>query len=80
MRTLRLDIVATLYKRGYSYRAIREEVMARLDLPAYSLRTVHKDVQRLLAEWRAARIENIDLTVQLELNRIDDLVKEAWEA
>ena len=80
MRTLRLDIVATLYKRGYSYRAIREEVMAPLDLPAYSLRTVHKDVHRLLAEWRAARIENIDLTLQLELNRIDDLVKEAWEA
>ena len=28
---VRLDIIAQLYKRGYSYRQIREEVMARLD-------------------------------------------------
>ena len=77
---IRLDIVSQLYKRGYSYREIREEVMKRLDLPTYSLRTVHKDVNRLLEEWRKTRIENTDLSVELELQRIDDLVKEAWAA
>lgn len=77
---VRLDIISQLYKRGYSYRAIREEVMARLDLQSYSLRTVKKDIERLLSEWRETRIENMDLALQLELQRIDDLVKEAWEA
>lgn len=77
---LRLNIIAGLYKRGYSYREIREEVMARLDLQTYSLQTVHKDVNRLLSEWRETRIENIDHAVQLELERIDELVKEAWAA
>lgn len=77
---VRLDIIAGLYKRGYSYREIRNEVMARLDLQSYSLQTVHKDVNRLLGEWRKTRIENIDYALQLELQRIDDLIKEAWEA
>lgn len=77
---VRLDIIAQLYKRGYSYRQIREEVMARLDLQAYSLHTVHKDVQALLAEWRETRIENLDHAVQLELERIADVTREAWEA
>lgn len=77
---VRLDIIAQLYKRGYSQRAIREEVMARLDLKTYSLRTVHKDVNALLKEWRETRIENIDLSVQLELERIDDMIREAWAA
>ena len=77
---VRLDIIAQLYKRGYSYPEIKEEVMTRLDLKTYSLRTVHKDVNRLLEEWRSTRIENFDHSVQLELARIDELIKEAWQA
>lgn len=77
---IRMDIISRLYKRGYSYREIREEVMACLDLQSYSLRTVKKDVERLLAEWREARIDNTDYALQLELERIDDLIKEAWAA
>ncbi len=77
---LRLNIIAGLYKRGYSYREIREEVMARLDLQTYSLQTVHKDVNRLLSEWRETRIEDFDYALQLELERIDEIIKEAWEA
>lgn len=79
-QTIRLDIIAELYKRGYSYRDIRTEVMNRLDLSTYSLRTVSKDVNKLLEEWRATRIENLDLALQLELERIDDLTREAWTA
>ena len=80
MRELRMDIISELYKRGWSYRQIREEVMARLDLSAYSLRSVHSDIQALLKEWRELRIENLDHAVQLELERIDDVIREAWDA
>lgn len=77
---VRMDIIAQLYKRGYSYRQMQEEVKARLDLSGYSLRTVYKDVQALLAEWRETRIENLDQALQLELERINDIIREAWEA
>lgn len=77
---LRMDIEAPLYKRGYSIRAIADEVKARLDLPTLSTRTVHKDIQLLLAEWKEYRIANIDESIQLELERIDEVVREAWEA
>lgn len=75
----RLPIVAQLYKRGYTLRAIREEVMRRLDLPTYSVSTVHGDIKSLLKEWRDSRLDDIDDALQLELSRIDDTVKELWE-
>jgi hypothetical protein len=80
MQELRIDIISGLYKRGYSYTAMREEVMARLNLPTYSLRTVKKDVDRMLAEWRKTRIDNLDSALQLELERTDDIMREAWVA
>ena len=79
-KILRMDILSGLYKRGYSYREMREEVMARLALKSYSLETVKKDIDSLLEEWRMTRIEDVDLALQLELERIDTLVKEAWAA
>lgn len=77
---LRWPIISELYKRGYTLRAIREEVMARLNLPTYSLQTVHKDIKRMLAEWRKERIANLDEAVSLELKRLDDIIREAWAA
>lgn len=74
----RLEIVGKLYKRGYSTRGIREEVMKRLALSKYSLGTVHNDIQSLLKEWREYRIEDMDAALQLELERIDDTVRELW--
>ncbi|MDR0431066.1 MAG: hypothetical protein LBH58_11375 [Tannerellaceae bacterium] len=75
----RLEIVAKLYKRGYSMRKIQSEVMTRLELSSYSLQTVHRDIQSLLAEWRKSRLEDIDIAVQLELERIDEIIQECWE-
>lgn len=75
----RLEIVATLYKRGYSIRKIQSEVMKRLDLKTYSVATVHSDIHTLLDEWRENRIEDMDAALQLELERIDDTVRELWE-
>lgn len=76
----RLDIVARLWKRGYGYREIRDEVMKRLNLPTYSLGTVSRDVKTLLTEWQENRLDNMDNALDLELQRIDDLVKEAWSS
>ena len=79
-KLLRMDILSGLYKRGYSYREMRSEVMTRLNLKSYSLETVKKDIDSLLEEWRSTRIEDLDLALQLELERIDALIKEAWDA
>ena len=79
MKLARLEIVSTLYKRGYSYRKIKEEVMKRLDLKTYSLQTVKRDIQTLLDEWRESRLEDTDELVTLELARIDDTCRELWE-
>lgn len=78
VKLARLEIVARLYKRGYSIRQINKEVMARLNLKTYSLATVHKDIQSLLDEWRENRIEDMDDALQLELERIDETVRELW--
>ena len=74
----RLEIAAELYKRGYSLRKIRDEVMKRLELGSYSLRTVYMDIQSLLKEWRENRLNDTDQAIQLELERIDDAVRELW--
>lgn len=74
----RLVIVAELYKKGYSCRQISEEVMKRLDIASYSTSVVHRDIQVLLKEWRSGRLEDMDDAIQLELERIDDTVRELW--
>lgn len=79
IREGRLEIVAELYRRGYSYRKIRAEVMARLGLPTYSMRTVQNDIYYLLDEWKAERVKDIDHLVSLELKRIDETIAELWE-
>lgn len=78
VKLARLEIVAKLYKRGYSIRQIRDEVMTRLNLKTYALATVHKDIQSLLDEWRENRIEDMDDALQLELERIDETCRELW--
>ena len=79
VREARLEIVAKLYRKGYSYSKIRTEVMARLNLNSYSKETVHSDVHYLLNEWRSDRIREVDSLVELELARIDDACVELWE-
>ena len=75
----RLEVIAQLYKRGFTIRAIKAELMKRFDLKALSTATVHRDIQTLINEWRESRLANIDDALQLELSRIDDIVKELWE-
>lgn len=79
LRITRLEIVSELYKRGYSIRQIQTEVRARLNLKTLSTRTIFEDVQFLLKEWKESRLSDIDAAIELELQRIDDTVRELWE-
>ena len=74
----RKEIIAPLYKRGWSIAKIAEEVRQRLNTTC-STRTVWNDINELLDEWRAVRIKDVDQRLQLELERIDDAVRELWE-
>ena len=71
-------IVAELYKRGWSISKIAAEVRSRMNTTC-STRTIWRDVQDLLDEWRSVRINDVDQRLQLELERIDDAVCELWE-
>lgn len=75
----RMEIVAKLYRRQYSYHQIRREVMQRLNLKTYSLSTLHKDVQTLLQEWRDERLTDMNDILEVELQRIDDTCRELWD-
>lgn len=80
-RIARLEIVAELYKKGYSVRKICQEVQARLQLPKLPCpNLIQQDKKLLLEEWRENRLDNIDQLVTLELARIDDCIMELWEA
>lgn len=74
----RMLIVADLYKRGWSIRKIAAEVSSRMNTTC-STRTIWRDIQDLLDEWRSLRINDVDQRLQLELERIDDAVCELWE-
>lgn len=77
-REARLQIVGELYKKGYTRRKIQEEVKKRLDLSSYALGSVRNDIQLLLKEWREENVKNVDELVTLELQRIDECVKQLW--
>lgn len=77
-RESRLEIVARLYKRGTSITDIRLEVMKQLELPTYSRTTTKKDIKMLLDRWREDNNEYIGSAIELELERIDDAVRELW--
>lgn len=79
-REARMDILAKLYRHGYTYREMREEVMRRLDMKTYSLSTVKKDVEALLKQWREERSFDLEQLLSAELARIDEIIREAWEA
>jgi hypothetical protein len=76
----RLVVVGELYKRGYSFREIKDEVIKRRFQDTYSLSTVKKDIDALLKEWRKTRIDDVDQAIQYELELITSQIKECWHA
>ena len=75
----RLEIVAPLWRKNYSEREIRVEVMRRLGLEHLSSGTVHADIKRLLKEYQKERLDNVEERVTAELARLDLVIREAWE-
>ena len=80
MMQQRMQIVAPLWRKSWTLKEIREEVMNRLGLETYSIKCVHTDVQRLIKEWQEERLENTEDKITAELARIDLVIKEAWAA
>lgn len=79
MMQQRMQIVAPLWRKSWTLKEIREEVMKRLGLETYSIKCVHTDVQRLIKEWQEERLENTEDKITAELARIDLVIKEAWQ-
>ena len=74
----RLQIIAPLYRRGWTEREITAEVRKRLDRPKYN--QAHCDIQRLLKEWREERLIDTDEKITSEVARLKLVIREAWEA
>lgn len=76
----RLQIIAPLYRKGWTEREITEEVRKRLDMPKYAYSTAHTDIQRLLKEWQEERLTDTDAKITSEVARLKLVIREAWEA
>lgn len=74
----RLQIIAPLYRKGWTEREITAEVRKRLDMPTYN--QAHPDIQRLLKEWREERLTDTDTKITAEVARLKLVIREAWEA
>lgn len=76
----RLQIIAPLYRKGWTEREITEEVRKRLDMPKYAYSTAHTDIQRLLKEWQEERLTDTNAKITSEVARLKLVIREAWEA
>lgn len=76
----RREIVARLFKRGYTEAQIRLAVMEELELETYSSQTVHADVVAIKKMWKKEVIEDVDAVMKIEIMRIDDQIRELWTA
>ena len=74
----RLQIIAPLYRQGWTEREIRDEVRKRLDMPTYN--QAHPDIQRLLKEWQNERLTETDQKITSEVARLRYVIREAWSA
>lgn len=74
----RLNIIAPLYRKGWTEREITEEVRKRTDNPHYN--TAHADIQRLLKEWQQERLTDTDAKITSEVARLKLVIREAWDA
>lgn len=72
-------IMAKLMVRGYTYRQMKEEI----DLQqggSISLGTISKFARELIQEWRDSRAEDVKDIKEAELQALNEVIKEGWEA
>lgn len=75
---VRLNIIAPLYLKGWTEKEITKEVRRVIDRPTYN--QAHADIQRLLQCWRSERLTDVDDKITMEVRRLNNVIKEAWEA
>lgn len=66
--------VAELYLQGFTYQQIADQIKT------YSYKTVETDIKWIHEQWLASTLVDMDDRKRLELQRIDNLEKTAWEA
>ena len=66
-------IVSDLYLKGYTQQYIGEKL-------GISITTVCRDIKVLIRWWKRSSVKNIDSLKQIELNKINKLEIEYWEA
>ena len=73
------EFVLDLYLKGFSFTAITDSLN---DSREYNVsRTqVTKDIKHEVAEWKNERLDNIDASVQLEIQKVNILEMEYWKA
>ena len=77
---IRMTIIAELLEKGYNYKQIQQEVMARTGRETLSTGTITADVRRLMKEYRQERLIDMDEVVTLELAKLNRIIRTAWEA
>ena len=75
---VRLNIIAPLYLKGWTEKEITKEVRRVIDRPTYN--QAHADIQSLLQCWRSERLTDVDDKITMEVRRLNNVIKEAWEA
>lgn len=75
---------ADLFLRGYTYRDIAARLNADLEKRKLTYRLtmpmVYYDIQQMLIEWKRNQLESIDQYVTAELQKLDKMEVEAWNA
>ena len=75
---------ADLFLRGYPYREIAKRLNDDLAKRKMDYRLtesmVYYDIQKLLISWKRDQLESIDQYVTLELQKLDKMETEAWNA
>jgi len=74
------EFVAKHYKWGWSLRRIARALSAERKEYDLSHHSVKKHVDALLQEWRDNRVDDMDKAIQAELEKLNLIESEAWEA
>lgn len=72
-------ITAELRLKGYTYQQISDEIKKRLGLQTCPVSCVKVYNDKLLAEWQKERIDNTDALITEELERLNMVIREAWQ-
>lgn len=72
-------IAEELRLKGYTQKQIAEEIKVRLGLKTCSVSCVCEYLKQSLAEWQKERVDNTDILVTEELERLNMVIREAWQ-